>query len=182
MNKVIVDVDSTLFGFDVPLYKLLVQMNVNIPIPSNWHKWCFWEDYMEESDFYKAVNSIHSNQLSYSPFSYARELLQSLHRKGLYVVIASHRDNDQLGVLKKWLEIYDLYYDEIHVSHDKKILFDENVKYLIDDCPETITYALEKGIKCISILYSWNKQLIGTGIVFKKNLKEIYNMVKTGEM
>jgi hypothetical protein len=179
MKTVIVDVDSILWDFHNHFWELSIKENMNIPKPKYWSKWDFWEGYLTEKSFYDIVDIVHTNQINYKPFVYAGKVLELLHKKGYYIIIASHRRSNQFRTLQKWLEINDLYYDELHISYDKTKLFNEDVKLIIDDCPSTILHSINIGKKCLSICYPWNKILkkeLGTNM--KDNLKEIYDSIK----
>jgi FMN phosphatase YigB (HAD superfamily) len=153
--RVLVDVDSTLWDFAAPLYSGLSKINPEMPTPDKWDRWAFYEGYVSREQFLDAVNNIHLNQEAYTPFITAKALLTLIYWKVDSVVIASHRNAEYKVQLLNWLDKSHLPYDELHVSHDKTVLFND-ADLIIDDSPDTLRAAKDAGIIGIGLRFPWN--------------------------
>lgn len=155
----LVDVDSTLFDFSDAMYKLLLKEDKGVEEPKYWEEWDFYIKYgIDNKTFYRAVNSIHKYMRNYKPFPDAKYLLDTLNKLGYYIIIATHRAKKFQPVLEEWLDEYNLYYDEVHCSFDKTVLF-PIVDIIIDDSPKTIKLAEESNLDCYCIAYPWNSKV-----------------------
>lgn len=150
-KKLIVDVDSTLWEFDKPFFKFLSAFNDDVPTPDKWE----WDTPSRYDNFFDVVNHIHFTQLAYPPFDDAKYFLDKV-KEHFYIIIASHRKDKFKDTLIKWLNNHKLYYDEVHVSRDKSVLFNDAFA-IVDDCPSTLEKAYEQGIIPLTITYNWNK-------------------------
>lgn len=175
-NRIIVDIDNTLWDFGSVLYKYLRGINPQTPDPSTWHEWDFWEDYVTEKEFYSSIRSIHLNQNDhkFKPFIEARSFLESLKNDGYCIVVASHRDEDTLDSTQKWLNTHKLAFDEIYLGHNKSVLFD-GCHAVIDDSPILLDKAKHSGIIRSGLTYPWNKE---SGHPLFANLTEVYCHIK----
>lgn len=157
-KKIIVDIDNTLWYFAPILYEKLKAINNNIPEIEEWKEWNFWEGYISRKDFYKSINEIHINQHKYGVFDDAKEFLEYLKYDMKYeIIIASHRIEASKQSTITWLNKHNLYFDSIHLSNNKTILFnDVTVDGIVDDAPDIIEKANNKNIKAFGIKYPWN--------------------------
>ncbi|MFA6258215.1 MAG: hypothetical protein WCX79_00760 [Candidatus Paceibacterota bacterium] len=152
-----VDVDNTLFDFATPLYEMFIKDGINISPPTEWNIWdYFYPEYMTSKVAHEYFNNVHSHQLEYEPFEDARVFLRDL-MMYYKVVIVSHRRPHHCGILKEWLDINHLSYDEVKCSNDKTKMFDKDVfDVVIDDCPMTLTAAKNAGIVGYGLIRPWN--------------------------
>ncbi len=175
MNKVIVDIDNTLWDFGSVLYERMNTVNLEVPPPTEWHLFDFWKDYVSPRTFYTIIKSIHMDQDHFLPFSDAQSFLASLKEMDFHIIIASHREKGTLGSTVKWLEQNNLAFDEVHLSNDKTVLFDECVA-VIDDSPFILKKARDAGIMGTGLKMPWNAD--GDYILFE-SLAEIPLLLET---
>jgi len=157
---VIVDIDSTLFDFSWPVYNELVKINPDFPTPDKWYEWNMWDGFVTKNEFFKCVNTIHSNILDYEPFPYASELLELLSEK-YNILIASNKNKKHYDSTEKWLKYNNLKHDLIFLSYDKTVILKDKlfkIKYVIDDSPSTLLKVKkDHNIEALGIEYPWNK-------------------------
>ena len=158
-KRAILDVDSTLWGFDEILYKELYSLFPKIETPDKWNEWEFYQKYgISKNNFYKVVDKIHKQQEYYKPFKDA-SLFSYILRKDYHVTIASHRKPKYKEILKKWLDSNEITYDDIFVDNCKFHLFD-NVDLVVDDSPIFLIEARKRNAKMTcGLVYPWNKKL-----------------------
>ena len=154
-QRIIIDIDDTLWHLAPVLWEHLKKVNHNIPLLEMWHEWDAWKGYVSEKLFYDTLNCIHLNQNKYYPFKDAKPFLAALMEKGFYVVIASHRERVALDVTVKWLNQHDLYFDEIHVSKDKSVLL-KDCYGVVDDSLYILDKAKNAGILRAGLRHPWN--------------------------
>jgi hypothetical protein len=179
-KKAIVDIDNTLWHFCDALYDNLVALNGSFPSPDKWEHWDFWERYCSAQIFYGAVEAVHQNQdhETYLPYPDARNFLTALRENGYHVTIASHRSPEFRNQTEKWLEKHDLRYDELHLSFEKTRLFDKNTAIVVDDAPQTLEKAVEKGAFSAGLLFPWNRNHTGKGFALFNRLEEILDHIR----
>jgi 5'(3')-deoxyribonucleotidase len=174
-KKAIIDIDNTLWHFCDVLYERLRKINKAIPGPDKWVEWDFWEEYCSKEDFIKAINEIHLNQDSerYLPYSESRDFLKTLKEHNFYIVVASHRTPESIEQTHRWLIKHDLMFDEIYLSHDKTVLFEEDCHIVVDDAPYILEKAAEKGLMTSGLMFPWNKHNGNNGYRLFNNLTEV---------
>jgi hypothetical protein len=155
MDKLIIDIDNTLWDLAPVLYGRLREVNPKVPPPDQWHKWGFWRPYLISKEFYKAIDQIHLEQERFLPYSDAAWFLNSLKEQGFYIVVASHRRKEALPPTARWLHKNGLFHDEIHISYDKTVLFG-SCWGVVDDSPVTLTIAKNTGIVRTGLKNPWN--------------------------
>jgi len=172
MQRIIVDIDNTLWDFASVLYESLKNIAPTIPPMTQW-KWDFYADYISIKELYRAINDIHSEQHLFEPFPSARWFLESIMYEGYKVIVASHREEKTRVATENFLQKNNLPYSELHLSHDKSILFDSSVA-VVDDAPGLLDEARKKGLICTGLRYPWNKH---TGHPLFDSLEEIYKFL-----
>ena len=175
LKKAIIDIDNTLWHFCDVLYEELRKVNKTMPPPEYWVDWDFWENYCSLDDFMEAIHRIQMNQDDdrHLPYSEAKSFLSTLKYHNFHIVIASHRIPESLAQTEKWLVKHDLIFDELHLSNDKTVLFDEDCHIVVDDSPVTLEKAAEKGILASGILFPWNRSLDNNGCRLFDNLDHV---------
>jgi hypothetical protein len=169
----LIDVDSTLWNFNSVIHKMHKDLGHNIPEVIFWNNYDYYKPYITDEEFYGIVHEIHLKQDLFSPFPDAAKFLKNLRLWGYNIVIATHREEDTMSPLKRWLKSYNLIYDDIHVSWDKTELFNDS-DLLIDDNPKLLLEAYEKySLPCSGLLWPWNKSLSNI-IPLYKSLTEIF--------
>ena len=156
MKKIAVDIDNILWNFSPIFWERLKKINPAIVPPSIWDKWDFWHQYVTTKQLYSAIKEIHLEQEQFSPYDDARPFLSSLREKGFYIIIASHREQGTFEATERWLKMHNLTYDEIHLSHDKSVLFND-LCAIVDDSPSVLDKAKTAGIIRVGLRCPWNK-------------------------
>jgi hypothetical protein len=174
----IVDIDNTLWQFSDALYLELKKINRNCPKPDKWSSSHFWEGYCTEEDFNMAINLIHQNQDNdqCQPYQESQNFLSSLKENGFHIVIASHRLQATRNPTERWLMRHKLFYDELHLSLDKTVLF-PTANVVVDDAPSTLRKAIEYGALGTGLLFPWNKKYAGNGFGLFQNLNEVLDYI-----
>ncbi len=164
MKKAVVDIDNTLWAFSEALYPRLRDLNPRIPPPHEWTDWDFWERHVSLDEFRAVIMDIHVAQDSeaHVPYAEAAHFLASMREAGHYVVIASHRDRTTMVQTERWLIKHGLTFDELHLSFDKTVLFNSDCLVVVDDAPDILAKAAERGVLATGILCPWNS-LSGNG-------------------
>lgn len=160
----VIDIDNTLWQFCDAFYVELKKVNKDFPEIDQWSTFDFYEPYCSREAFMAVINSIHLNQDNdhYRPYPAARDFLQSLRDRGFTLIIASHRMNETRVPTERWLARHELPYDELHLSFDKTVLFDQ-AAFVVDDAPETLKRAVALGAKGAGLLFPWNRAYAGNG-------------------
>lgn len=156
MRKIIVDIDNTLWDLAPVFYEKIRAACPDIPNPTHWRIWDFWKTYIPDQKLYGILQEIHSRQDLFEPYDDSESFLKTLREAGFYIIIASHREKATFDATMRWLEKHDLAYDEIHLSYDKTVLFDESWA-IIDDSPGTLDKAREAGIVRAGLRNPWNE-------------------------
>lgn len=154
-QKIIVDIDDTLWHLAPILWEHLSKVNQNIPPLEVWHNWDAWKGYVSEKLFYDTLNYIHLNQDKYFPYKEAKFFLATLMEKGFYIVVASHREKVALDLTVRWLNHHELCFDEIHISNDKSVLLGDCYA-VVDDSLYILDKAKNAGILRTGLLHPWN--------------------------
>jgi hypothetical protein len=172
-RRIIVDIDNTLWNLSPVLWEHLTTVNPKMPEPSAWNYWDFWEKYVTKKGLYQVLENIHMQQDQYLPYPESKHFLEALKGKGFKIVIASHREKKTYGVTEKWLRQNELLFDEIHLSHDKSVLF-SNSWGIVDDSPITLDKAASAGIVRTGLLNPWNAD---SAHPLFDNLTEVLNYI-----
>jgi hypothetical protein len=154
----IIDVDETLWSFSKAFYDKVKERGYDFPVPAEWDYWSIFWKWIPKDKCFPIFDEVHCNQCDYPPYKDAKEFLDFMHEH-FHIIIASHRDPKCEDELKRWLEVNQLKYDEIHTSFDKSVLFDkEDVVIVVDDNPETMDKAIVCGIISVGLSRPWNKK------------------------
>ena len=174
-NKIIIDIDNTLWDFSPVFWKHLRDINPDITPPQAWDRWDFWEVYVSKKELYDAIHRIHMDQEKYPPYGEAKPFLTSLKEKGFYIIIASHREQESFDGTVRWLNKYGLPFDEIYLSDDKSILF-KDCCAIVDDSPFMLDKAKYAGIVRTGLLHPWNAR---TDHPLFNSLQEVLNYIES---
>jgi hypothetical protein len=156
MKKIIVDIDNTLWDLAPVLYERMREVSPDLPPAAEWRQWDFWRSFIKPKAIYALLDAIHMEQERFQPFDDAGEFLSTLKEMGFYIVVASHRRQDALDPTARWLHKNTLVYDEIYLSYDKTVLFND-CWGVIDDSPETLGKARDAGIVRAGLRNPWNE-------------------------
>ena len=178
-KRAIVDIDNTLWQFCDALYEQLRKINGNFPAPDRWTDWDLWQGYCSEDEFYGAVKDVHFYQDSdrYLPYSEAKDFLSALKGNNYHITIASHRSPEFRKQTERWLEQHGLVYDELHLSFHKTQLFDISTDVVVDDAPQVLEKAVDKGAMATGLLFPWNRDFANNGLRLFNNLNDVLNHI-----
>lgn len=178
-KKAVIDIDNTLWHFCDVLYERLKIINEAMPTPHDWIEWDFWENYCSKEEFIRAIKDIHLNQDDerYLPYPEARDFLATLKENNFHITIASHRMLESEKQTRNWLIKHDLVFDELHLSYDKTVLFEEICHVVVDDAPDVLEKAREKGVISTGLLFPWNMKYKDDGHRLFKSLDEILSFI-----
>lgn len=173
IKRVIVDIDNTLWDLAPELWKHLQALSPEMPPPERWQDWDFWAEHVRSKDLHCALWEIHMRQDQYPPYSDSAPFLAALKERDFCIIIASHREKETLDSTVRWLNKYDLAFDEVHLSHDKSVLFHGSWG-IVDDSPVTLEKAVKAGIIRMGLRNPWNE---GTDHPLFENLGEVLNYI-----
>lgn len=158
-KKAVIDIDNTLWQFCDALYEGLRMVNGAMPSPEKWVDWDFWTRYCSRADFMAVIHRVQLNQNhdNHRPYPEAEGFLRTLKDHRFHIVIASHRGPETLDQTEKWLLRHGLIFDELHLSNDKTVLFDETCHIVVDDSPSVLEKAAEKEILASGLSFPWNR-------------------------
>ncbi len=156
MQRIIVDIDNTLWDLASVLYERMREVNRRLAPPSEWRQFDFWKKYVSPKIFYRLIRDIHMDQGMFAPYREAGQFLSSLKDAGFHIIIASHREKGTLDATARWLNAHCLVFDEIHLSYDKTVLFD-SCWGIVDDSPVTLQKAEKAGIVGAGLEMPWNE-------------------------
>ena len=178
-KKAVIDIDNTLCHFCDVLYERLKKINKSMPTPDHWIEWDFWENYCSKEEFICAIQEIQLNQDDerHLPYPEAKDFLATLKEHNFHIIIASHRTPESIEQTHRWLVKHGLAFDEVHLSYDKTVLFDENCHIVVDDSPHILEKATEKRIIATGLLFPWNKLYSENGYILFNSLDEIMRFI-----
>jgi hypothetical protein len=130
-------------------------VNRELTPPEEWRRFDFWRDYVPPRVFYRLIRDIHMDQCEFTPYPDAASFLSSLKENGFHIIIASHREKGTLDPTARWLRANNLAFDEIHLSYDKTVLFDDCFG-IVDDSPFTLQKAHVARIVGTGLKMPWN--------------------------
>ncbi|HPB38492.1 MAG TPA: hypothetical protein PK125_10100 [Syntrophorhabdus sp.] len=174
MNKIIVDIDNTLWNLAPVFFEYLRRYNPEIPIEELKRGETGLKRYIPREDLYGILKEIHMRQDQFEPYPEAQQFLAALKEMGLYVIIASIRDEEARDATERWLKKYELMYDELHLSNDKTVLFND-VWAIVDDSIWTLDKAAHAGIVRTGLRNVWND---GRGHPLFDTLPQILDYLK----
>jgi 5'(3')-deoxyribonucleotidase len=174
MRKVVVDIDNTLWDLTAELYTRIRRNNPQMVSPKKWYNWDLLTRYSPKEEFYRILKDIQREQDTFPPYPDAASFLSSLKETGFHIIIASHRDRETLAATSLWLKKHNLVFDELHLSHDKTVLF-ADCWAVVDDSPKALAKAASAGIFHAGLREAWNE---GGGYPLFDNLMEIYRYLK----
>jgi hypothetical protein len=155
MKKIIVDIDNTLWDLAPVFFEYLQKYNPDIPVDDLKRGETRLKGYIPREDLFGVLKEIHMRQDEFEPYADAKEFLLALKEMGLYIIIASLRDEEARDATARWLKRYELPYDELHLSNDKTVLFPDSWA-IVDDSIWTLNKAAEEGIVRTGLVNVWN--------------------------
>jgi uncharacterized HAD superfamily protein len=113
--------------------------------------------------------------LAATPYDGAVETVRRWHDAGHYIHVTSHRAQDAHDATARWLERIGMPYDDLYCSWDKISRCCElEIDVLIDDSPDNILRAQERGIVAATLRHPWNRELCEEeGVICAKDWAEL---------
>ena len=169
--RLAIDIDSTLhpywdqlaraarrrFGVDL-VYEDQINWGISLLRPEQLRA-CVAETHREEA------------VLAARPYPGAVETVRAWHEAGHFIHITSHRVTEAHDATARWLDSIGLPYDELYCSYDKVSRCEEiGIDLLIDDSPQNIATAVERGITVATITHPWNEDVVAEeGVISAKD-------------
>lgn len=98
--------------------------------------------------------------LAGEPYPQAVETVTRWRDAGHFIHVTSHRDPHTYDATAGWLAQIGLPYDDLHISHDKiSRCVALGIELLVDDSPENLAGAIDRGIVVATISHPWNREL-----------------------
>lgn len=156
MEKIVVDIDNTLWNLAPVLDSRIREESPNLPPAKQWRELDFKRLAITREAINAILDRIHMEQDRFAPFPDAAEFLRSLKEMGFHIIVASHRRDDAFGPTERWLCENGLVYDEIYLSRDKTVLFDDSWG-VVDDSVQILNKARDAGIIRVGLRNQWNE-------------------------
>jgi hypothetical protein len=158
--RIAIDIDSTLHHYwDILSEVSLRRFGIELPYDEQF-TWGITR--LRPEQLALCIEESHSDEriLAGRPYPGAVETVRRWHEEGHFVHITSHRAIDRKDVTAAWLQRIGLPCDDLHCSYDKVSRCVElEVDLLIDDGPENLAAALERGIVAATIRHPWNRDV-----------------------
>jgi phosphoglycolate phosphatase-like HAD superfamily hydrolase len=174
MKKIIVDIDNTLWDLAPVFFEYLKRYNPEIPIEDLQRGEMRLKGYIPREDLFGVLKDIHMKQEEFQPYPEAKDFLSALKEMGLYIIIASIRDEEAREATEGWLKKHKLAYDELHLGNDKTVLFHDSWA-IVDDSTWTLDKAAQAGIVRTGLVNVWNAN---RGHSLFPSLKEVLEYLK----
>jgi len=155
MKKIIIDIDNTLWDLAPVFFDHLKKYNPDIPVEDLKRGETRLKGYIPREDLFGVLKEIHMRQDEFEPYPEAREFLAALKEMGFFIIIASIRNEEAREATERWLKKYELHYDELHLSNDKTVLFND-AWAIVDDSIWTLDKAAQAGIVRTGLRNVWN--------------------------
>jgi len=108
------------------------------------------------------VRESHSDEriLAGVPYQGAVETVREWHARGHFVQILSHPEVGCRRATAAWLRAIGLPFDDLQCPSERlQLCVREGIELLIDDSPQSIAGALERGIVAATIVHPWNEEV-----------------------
>jgi hypothetical protein len=159
--RIAIDVDSTLHHYwDVLSDTARRRFGVDLP----YEEQLTWGvTRLKPEQLKVCIDETHSEKviLAGRPYEGAVETINRWHAAGHFIHITSHRSDACQEATERWLEQIGLQYDELYCSWDKMTRCGEiGIDLLIDDAPDNLRRAVERGITAATISHPWNEDVV----------------------
>ncbi len=159
--KIAVDIDSTLHHYwDVLSEAARERFGIELPYDEQ-VQWGVTR--LKDEQLACVIEATHCERaiLAGRPYPGAVEALNRWADGGHYIHVTSHRAEACHDATARWLEQIGLQYDELYCSYDKIGRCSEiGIDLLIDDSPQNISDAVERGIAVATITHPWNEDVV----------------------
>jgi uncharacterized protein len=158
--RIAIDIDSTLHHYWDVLSEVSVR-RFGIELPYD-EQFTWGITRLRPDQLELCIEESHTDEqiLAGNPYPGAVEAVRHWHAQGHFVHVTSHRALDRRDVTAAWLQQIGLPFDDLHCSFDKVARCVElEIDLLIDDGPENLLAALERGIVVATIGHPWNRDM-----------------------
>jgi uncharacterized HAD superfamily protein len=158
--RIAIDIDSTLHHYWDVLSEVSVR-RFGIELPYD-EQFTWGITRLRPDQLELCIEETHTDEriLAGAPYPGAVEAVRGWHEQGHFVHVTSHRALDRRDATAAWLRRIGLPFDDLHCSYDKVARCVElEIDLLVDDGPENLTAALERGIVVATIGHPWNRDL-----------------------
>jgi uncharacterized HAD superfamily protein len=158
--RIAIDIDSTLHHYwDRLSAAALRRFGVDLPYEEQLD-WGITR--LRQDQLHLCIQETHCEEaiLAGQPYPDAVETVRRWHDEGHFIHVTSHRDPAARDATARWLEQIGVPYDDLHCSHDKVgRCLELGIELLIDDSPENLAAAIDRGILVATIAHPWNREL-----------------------
>jgi len=158
--RIAIDIDSTLHHYwDRLSAAALRRFGVDLPYEEQLD-WGITR--LRQDQLHLCIQETHCEEaiLAGQPYPDAVETVRRWHDEGHFIHVTSHRDPAARDATARWLEQIGVPYDDLHCSHDKVgCCLELGIELLIDDSPENLAAAIDRGILVATIAHPWNREL-----------------------
>jgi uncharacterized HAD superfamily protein len=161
--RIAIDIDSTLHHYwDVLSDAARRRFGIELPYEEQFD-WGITR--LKPEQLKCCIDETHGDQviLAGRPYPGAVETVNAWAQAGHFIHIASHRHERAHPATEQWLRAIGLRFDELYCSFDKVTRCEElKIDLLVDDSPDNILKALDRGIACATIRHPWNEDVCET--------------------
>jgi uncharacterized protein len=158
--RIAIDIDSTLHHYWDVLSEVSVR-RFGIELPYD-EQFTWGITRLRPDQLELCIEESHTDEriLAGTPYPGAVQAVRCWHEQGHFVHVTSHRARDRREATAAWLGRIGLPFDDLHCSYDKVSRCAElEIDLLIDDGPENLSAALERGILAATIGHPWNRDV-----------------------
>lgn len=157
MKRIIIDTDGVIRDFHqklIEVYKKYYPQN-GAPTLQKITSWELKNHFPIGEKIHQFYAQDHTTEIFYdAPIKEgAIDFLKNLKKEFFIILATSQGSLDCKAITMQWYLKHNLPHDEIVFTVDKSMI---NGDYLIDDSPEQLEHAMQKGIKIIPFLQPWN--------------------------
>jgi uncharacterized HAD superfamily protein len=158
--RIAIDIDSTLHHY-WDLFALLARRRFGVTLPYEEQvTWAVGGLRREQVAALVAESHRPEHVLAAEPYEGAVETVAGWRAAGHFIHVTSHRSPEAHAPTVAWLERIGLSFDELYCSWDKISRCAEiAIDVLIDDSPQNMLRAQERGIAVATIEHPWNRDV-----------------------
>ncbi|HEU4976842.1 MAG TPA: hypothetical protein VFT50_17260 [Baekduia sp.] len=161
--RIAIDIDSTLHHYwDVLSDAARRRFGIELPYEEQF-TWGITR--LREEQLRCVIDETHSDDviLAGRPYPGAVEAVNRWAQDGHFIHVTTHRHGRAADPTERWLTDIGLRFDELYCSFDKVSRCCEiGIDVLIDDSPDNLQAAMDRGITAATLLHPWNQDLCDT--------------------
>ncbi len=190
--RIAIDVDGVLIDMgnyllDYGSKYFFENYNIEIKDPNGYEiSDMFGVDFDKDHEFW--IKHINHYGLTHKARFAAGEVIKKLKEEGNEIIIMTARGGTEENTLpkeemkelvKKWLKINDIYYDELVFSEEDKLIYCQNmnIDIMVEDKPRNVTM-ISSHIPTLCYDASYNRYIEGKSIYRVYSWYDIYNTIK----